>query len=93
MKQVRLGMIGLGNMGSSHARKLIDGACPEIRLTAVADIKPERLEWAKKELGAELPVFSSATAMMDSGLVDAICVAVPHYDHPTLAIEAMQKGL
>ncbi|MBE6634319.1 MAG: Gfo/Idh/MocA family oxidoreductase, partial [Ruminococcaceae bacterium] len=42
---------------------------------------------------AELPVFSSATAMMDSGLVDAICVAVPHYDHPTLAIEAMQKGL
>ena len=31
--------------------------------------------------------------MMDSGLIDALMVAVPHYDHPTYAIKAMKKGL
>ena len=93
MNKIRLGMIGLGNMGSSHCKKLVGGACPEIELTAVADIKPERLDWAKETLGDEIPRFSTAEELMDSGLVDAVCVAVPHYDHPTLAIAAMRKGL
>ena len=46
--KVRLGILGLGNMGSSHATKMHAGECPEITLSAVCDIKPERLEWAKE---------------------------------------------
>ncbi|MBE6667351.1 MAG: Gfo/Idh/MocA family oxidoreductase [Ruminococcaceae bacterium] len=94
MEKVRLGIIGLGNMGSSHAKKITAGeAGDEIILTAVCDIKPEKLEWAKAEFGDAVARFDDAEAMMDSGLVDAICVAVPHYDHPTYAIMAMKKGL
>lgn len=94
MEKVRLGIIGLGNMGSSHAKKIVAGeAGDEIILTAVCDIKPEKLDWAKAELGDGVARFGSAEKMMDSGLVDAICVAVPHYDHPTYAIMAMKKGL
>ena len=92
-KTVRLGMLGLGNMGSSHAKKLLAGEVPEITLAAVCDIKPDRLDWAKETLGEEIPRFSDADEMMDSGLIDALMVAVPHYDHPTFAIKAMKKGL
>ena len=38
-------------------------------------------------------LFDDASKMMDSGLVDAILVAVPHYDHPRYVIEALEKGL
>ena len=94
MEQVRLGIIGLGNMGSSHAKKIMAGeAGDEITVSAVCDIKPDKLEWAKKEIGDSVALFDDAEKMMDSGLVDAICVAVPHYDHPTYAIMAMKKGL
>ncbi len=93
MKQIRMGMIGLGNMGSSHAKKLLAGECPEILLTAVADIKETRRDWARETLGDAVAIFSTAEELMESGLVDAICVAVPHYDHPTLAIKAMRMGL
>ena len=31
--------------------------------------------------------------MMDSGLIDSVLVAVPHYDHPKYAIMALKKGL
>lgn len=92
MEKVRLGIIGAGNMGTGHMNNIKDGKCPEIELTAVADIKPARLEKAK-EIIPEITCFDDAEKLMDSGLVDAVLIAVPHYDHPTLAIMAMKKGL
>ena len=91
--KVRLGILGIGNMGSSHATKLVAGECPEIELTAVCDVKPERLEWAKETLGDSVARFASAEEMMDSGVIDALVVAVPHYDHPKYSIMAMKRGL
>ncbi len=93
MEKVRLGIIGIGNMGSSHSKKLVEGICPEIELAAVCDLKPERLEWAREQLGDGVARFSDAEALMDSGLVDAVLVAVPHYDHPKYSIMAMRRGL
>ena len=92
METVRLGIIGVGNMGSGHANNIKAGKCPEITLTAVADINPARLEWAKENLPG-VTCFDTAEAMMDSGLVDAVLVAVPHYNHPTYAMAAMRRGL
>ena len=93
MEKIRIGILGLGNMGSSHAKKILAGECPEITLAAVCDIKEERREWAKTELGEGVPCFADGDEMMDSGLIDALVVAVPHYDHPVYAIKAMKKGL
>lgn len=47
MEQIRLGIIGMGNMGSGHLQSIIDGQCPRITVTAAADINPERLEFVK----------------------------------------------
>ena len=47
MEKVRLGIIGMGNMGSGHAKNLMDGKVPEIEITAVADRKESRREWIR----------------------------------------------
>ena len=92
MEKVRLGIIGVGNMGSSHIKNALKGTMPEIEITAVADIKPDRLDWAKEQL-PEVKTYDTASALMDSGDVDAVLIATPHYDHPPLVIEALEKGL
>lgn len=93
MEQVRIGIIGIGNMGTAHANNIKEGKCPEIRLTAVADINPKRLEWAAENLDPSVAGFSTAEEMLDSGLIDAVIVSVPHYDHPKYAMECFERGL
>lgn len=92
VKKVKLGVIGIGNEGTGLIRMIQEGKCPEIQVTAVADINPERLQWAET-LGPDVGRFSNAEEMLDSGLIEAALVAVPHYDHPRYAMECMKRGL
>ena len=93
MDKVRLGIIGIGNMGSSHAKNIIEGKTPDIELTAVADRKEDRRKWAKETLPESVKIFTEGTELMDSKVCDAVIVAVPHYQHPELTIYGLQHGL
>ncbi len=93
MDKVRIGIIGMGNMGTGHSRYLIEGRVPGAELTAVCDINPERLKWSKENLGDKVQTFDNADALISSGAVDGVLIATPHYDHPPIAIKAFQKGL
>jgi len=42
---------------------------------------------------AEINYFNDAIEMLDSGLIEACIVAVPHYDHTVYAIECMKRGI
>lgn len=87
-----MGIVGVGNMGSNHLRRFKNGECPEIELTAVADIDPERLDWAKKEMPS-LALYDSAESLFTGGKVDAVLIAVPHYFHPEMSRRALELGL
>ena len=91
--RIRLGIIGIGNMGSEHCRTILAGKCPEIELSAAADLRPERLEWAKKNLPGHTRIFRSGSELIGSGTCDAVLVAVPHFQHEEISIEAMEQGL
>ncbi len=94
MKKIKVGIIGIGNMGSAHAGNILSGKCPDLTLAAVADVNPERLSWLRaQEGGGAVSCFSDAMQMLDSGLLDACIVAVPHYDHPKYAIACMTRGI
>ncbi len=94
MEKIKLGIIGIGNMGSSHASNIKNGKCPEIELVAIADSNPERLGWAKQQNYAEgITYFDNAVEMLDSGIINACLVAVPHYDHTKYAIACMKRGI
>lgn len=91
---IRLGIIGVGNMGSGHAANVRDGKCPDFVITAIADCNPARLSWAKEQkYGEEVAYFEEAIQMLDSGVIDACLIAIPHYGHTTYAIECMKRGI
>lgn len=93
MDKVRLGIIGIGNMGSGHALNLVKGEVPDMVLSAVCDTKDTRRQWCSENLPETVVFYDDATDMMKSGLIDAVLVATPHYDHPRLVMEAFQNGL
>ena len=93
MTKVRLGIIGVGNMGSGHAANILAGKCPEIELTAVADRREARRQWAKETLPEGTAIFEEGSDLIQSSLCDAVHICTPHYQHPTLAMEAFAAGL
>ncbi len=89
MDVVRFGIVGMGGMGQGHANNM--PKIPEAELTAVCDIAPDALQSAVTKY--QVPGFATHTELLDSGLVDAILIATPHYFHPPIAIDAMRKGI
>ncbi|HWH72199.1 MAG TPA: Gfo/Idh/MocA family oxidoreductase, partial [Candidatus Sulfotelmatobacter sp.] len=88
MTKVRLGIIGLGNIGQHHASYLAAGKISRAELVAVSDALPAKLEKYKP-----LHVFTDGEQLMRSGLVDAVIIATPHFQHTTLGIAALGLGL
>lgn len=93
MKKVRFGIIGVGNIGTVHARYLLAGKVEEACLTAVCDNNPDKHAAIRRLTGESVVLFSDAREMLESGLIDAVIVATPHYDHPALSIMAMRRGI
>lgn len=93
MEKVRLGIIGIGNMGTNHAKSLVEGKVPEMELTAVADRKESRRTWCRENLPETVRIFDDAGELMTSGLCDAVLLSIPHYQHPELSMAAMDHGL
>ncbi len=87
--EVRFGIIGMGNMGSSHAKNILAGNVPGLTLTAICDSNPEKL----KGYDEAVQTFESADQLFAAGVIDAVLIATPHYDHTTLGILALEKGL
>ncbi len=104
MRKVKMGIIGVGNMGASHLNEIMANKNPDIEVTAIADISAERREWAKQAIATakekypesnigEIAIFEDGSDLIKSGTCEAIIIAVPHYDHPRFAIEGFQNGL
>ena len=89
---VRLGVIGIGNMGSEHCRNILAGKCPEIRISAAADLREERRNWAAENI-PEARIFESGDDLIRNAECDAVLIAVPHYGHEALAVAALENGL
>jgi len=93
MDKVRLGIIGIGNMGSGHLKNILEGKVPEMEVTAVADRQEGRRAWAKEHLPESVVVFEEGKDLIAAGVCDGVLIAVPHYQHPELTIDAMNHGL
>ncbi len=90
MQNVRIGIIGMGNMGRFHANDLLEGKVSRGVLTAVGSTSPQKLK-EYEEKGVK--VFGGGEEMIASGEVDALVIATPHYQHVSLGIAALEAGL
>ena len=90
MDNVRIGIIGMGNMGQFHAKDIIEGKVARGKLAAVGSTSPGKLaEFEKKGI----KVYGSGEEMITSGNIDALLIATPHYQHTSLGIAALEAGL
>lgn len=87
MNTVKIAIIGLGNIGLSHAKHIISREIEGLELTAVCARSPEKAEILKG-----IPFYQDYHKLLDDHVADAVLIATPHYSHPEIAIEAFQKG-
>ena len=93
-KTIRTGILGFGKQGSHYARMFFEGRiCPELKLAAIADTNPVRLQWAREHAPEGTLFFGSAEEMLSSGAIDAVIITTPHGLHPRHAIMALQNGI
>ena len=90
MQSVRIGIIGMGNMGKHHAEYLLSGKVPRCELKAVCSTSPQKLERYKAN---GVGIFGDAQQLIRSGQVDAAVIATPHPQHPAQAMAAFEAGL
>ncbi len=89
MDKIRLGIIGMGNIGKHHAGYLLAGQAARCELVAVASTSPQKLEPYRQR---GLKVFGDGAELLRSPDVDAVIIATPHYQHTPLGIAALEAG-
>ena len=89
----RIGIIGVGNMGSYHMNNILNGKIKNAVVTAICDTDDKVLELKRDLLGDSVKYFKSSEELLTSGLVDGVIVATPHYFHPTISKAALDLGL
>jgi len=89
MKKLKIGVVGVGGMGSKHCNSC--QKLDEVELTAVCDIDEAAVEGVARHY--KVKSFTDYKQLIDSGDVEAVIVATPHYFHPPIGIYALKKGL
>ncbi|MEP6586586.1 MAG: Gfo/Idh/MocA family oxidoreductase, partial [Candidatus Udaeobacter sp.] len=86
MKKLRVGVVGVGHIGSNHARLYAE--IPSAEFTAVYDVEPFRSRTIASKFGA-----ASAKSLDDFiSMVDAASVATPTNTHYDVARALLAKG-
>jgi predicted dehydrogenase len=91
MKEIRFAIIGVGSMGTNHTKHFTKGDVPNAKLVAVCDTDPKAIEQWKDD--DDVATWDDASALLNSGTIDAVLIATPHYAHTTIGAEALKLGI
>ena len=89
MRTIKVGIIGLGWMGSEHARNLL--AHPRVRLAAVADPEEKNVAAFFEQNGFQCAHYQDYQQILKSD-VEAVVIASPNALHGRMCIEAAHAG-
>jgi len=85
---VKLGIIGVGNMGTTHCRLI--QSISKIELVAVCDIIKERADSAAHKF--ECTSYVDSNDLFDANDCEAVLISTPHYQHTNIGIKALESG-
>jgi Predicted dehydrogenases and related proteins len=89
MIKVRLGIVGLGNMGSAHLKYLTQ--MEDVSLVGVCDLDTEKADSFAQQYSCT--AYYNHADMLEKAGLNALLISVPHYDHVPIAIDAFKKGI
>lgn len=92
MNQLKIGIIGLGHIGTAHANRIFSGKIEGMTLCAVCDIEPSRIAYANEKLPG-VRTFEVWQELVESGTCDAVIVSTPHRLHTEISAFALKAGL
>ncbi|HEV2030330.1 MAG TPA: Gfo/Idh/MocA family oxidoreductase [Candidatus Dormibacteraeota bacterium] len=88
--RIGVGIIGAGEIAGAHMRGYTQAA-EHARVTAIADVDPLRAQrFAESAGGTE--VFADYKQMIESPLVDAVDICLPHHLHRDAIVAAAAAG-
>jgi predicted dehydrogenase len=87
-RPLRVGVVGVGVMGSNHARVFTD--LPGVELAGIADPDAKQREWVSGML--DCPAFADVEELLAAG-IDAVTIAAPTHLHQQLAISCIKRGV
>lgn len=93
MNMIKVGVIGIGNMGKEYILQLDQGQVEGAVLSAVCGRREEHLEWVENHTSGNVKSFVNEDDFFSFSDMDAVIITTPHYSHPDLAMEAFSKGL
>ena len=85
-------VIGYGpqhNFGWAHSAWI--DATPELKLEAICDLDPARLDVARQEFPG-VRAFTSVEALLADDEVQLVSIVTPHFTHCPLAVQAFEAG-
>lgn len=92
MVDIKVGIVGIGNMGWAHANCIFSGKVNGMALTAVCDSNKEKLD-SFKEKFPQIEQYTDYEDMISRGDLDAVIIATPHPFHAQMAMLALEKGI
>ena len=85
-KSLRVGVVGVGVMGSNHARVFAD--LPGVTLVGIADPEPKQRDFVTGALGCQ--GFADVDGLLAAG-VDAVTIAAPTHLHRDIALACISQ--
>lgn len=89
MEKIRYGVIGIKGKGKLHARLASQDS--RVELTSLVDVDREALDQTAADFGAR--GFADYREMLDSGTVDAVSIATPHYLNGPIGLDCLKAGV
>lgn len=95
---IRLGIVGVGDMGSKYAEKIFTHDELGFKITACTRVKGKNLERIKQYMTDDIKIYDTDDSFFEGFdnkefEIDAVLIVTPHYSHKKVAKAAFRRGL
>ncbi|MDZ5253753.1 Gfo/Idh/MocA family oxidoreductase [Clostridium sp. LIBA-8841] len=91
---IRLGIAGIGCIAEEYIKLIVSNKIKGCHICALSSRNFERMESICSQYDLkDVSLFTSYEDMLESGKIDMVMICTPHFNHPSMAIKAIESGI
>lgn len=91
---IRIGIAGIGFIAEEYIKLITGGSVHGAAITALSSRNAAHMAEIKEKYNLlETALFTDFEYMLDSGLIDMVMICTPHFQHPKMAISAIERNI